>query len=206
MGVPSSAIKVANVTDIATGAVFRVPVTARRLAGGAAGSGGVSFTVVANLGKTVTAASVADKQAALLSNFNSSSPAFGRIKSDVAAAAGVPAASLVAVPPNPAAITLGGSAAGLTPPVIFVNGGAAQDAGTAEGAGAGIGILIVGIGVALYCWRSYVVHGALPCQRNRKREIFELKQQATREAEARMQADTEDATLVNPAATAGRAR
>jgi len=85
-----------------------------------------------------------------------------------------------------------------------VNGGAAQDAGTAEGAGAGIGILIVGIGVALYCWRSYVVHGALPCQRNRKREIFELKQQATREAEARMQADTEDATLVNPAATAGK--
>jgi len=125
MGVPSSAIKVVNVTDIATGAVFRVPGMARRLAGGAAGSGGVSFTVVANLGKTVTAASVAAKQAALLSNFNSSSPAFGRIKSDVAAAAGVPAASLVAVPPNPAAIALGGSAAGLTPPVIFVNGGAA---------------------------------------------------------------------------------
>ena len=107
MGVPASTVTVANVTDLATGAVSRVA-GSRRLAA-AAGSAGVSFTVVVNLGKTAPSASIAAHQAALIANFNATSPAFKQVKADVAAAANVPAASLVAVPPSPASFSLAGA-------------------------------------------------------------------------------------------------
>jgi hypothetical protein len=73
-----------------------------------------------------------------------------------------------------------------------------------ESHGPAIGCVVVLLGIALYCWRSYVVHGALPCNRDRKREQFELKQAAAREVEERMKADTVEATIVNPMATQGK--
>ena len=206
MGVPASTVKVANVTDIATGAVSRA-LGARRLAG-AAGSAGVSFTVVVNLGKTATAASVAAKQAALLANFNATSPAVAQIKGDVAVVAGVQAASLSAVPPSPASISLSGNAAGLAPVVVVVQGGGQDVSGVLaadEGIGAAIGGAMILIAIGLYAWRSKIVHGALPWQRDRKRELFELKSQAAKEAEDRITADMVPTTVVNPAATSGKA-
>jgi hypothetical protein len=55
-----------------------------------------------------------------------------------------------------------------------------------------------------YVWRSQLVHGALPWQRNRKRELFELRQKAVQETEDRLKVGTEEATVVSPLATAGK--
>ena len=205
MGVNPATIKVANITDIATGMVYS---TGLRRALAAAGSLGVSFTVVVNLGKGATAATVAARQAALLQNFNASSPALASVKSSVVAAQpGLSAASLVAAPPTAASISLSGSAAGLGPAITVVQ--ASQDnsavLATDEGIGAAIGAALILAAFGLYVWRSQIVHGALPWQRDRKREIFELKQKAAKEAEDALTADMVPTTVVNPAATSGKA-
>jgi WW domain len=208
VGVNPATIRIVNVTDIATGTVYSTgmlrALQARALAG-AAGSLGVSFTCSINLGKVASSARVAALQSALVANFNATSPAFKQIMSDVATAAGVPSTSLVAVPPNPASIALSGNTAGLAP--VIVKPSTEDFSGvlaTDEAIGAGIGVAVVILAAALYSWRSYIVHGALPCQRDRKREQFELKQAAAREVEERMKADTVEATIVNPMATQGK--
>ena len=191
-------------TDIATKTIYSVPGASRRLAG-AAGSAGVTFTVVVNLGKTASVSSITKLQASLLANFNATSPAFMKIKGDVATAAGLPSANLLAVPPTPADIVVGGSASGLGPVIVVsssqdVSGVLAID----EGIGAAIGFAIVVLAFALYSYRSVVVHGVLPWQRNRKREKFELKELAAREVEERIFADSVLTTITNPVATQGK--
>ena len=202
VGVPASTVKVVNVTDIATGAVSRALGGSRR-ALAAAGTMGVSFTVVANLGKTASATSIAAKQAALVANFNATSPALRQIKADVAAAAGVSATSLNGVPPSTDSFSLAGAT---LPPAPALQ--AAQDtAGVLamdEGIGAAVGLAIVALAFCLYAWRSKLVHGAYPWQRDRKREHFELKAKAARETEERLSAGSVEATVVSPLATAGK--
>jgi hypothetical protein len=201
IGVDASMVRVVNVTDVATGAVVRV---SRRRALAAAGTLGVTFTVAANLGKTATSASVAAKQAALASNFNSTSPFAAQIKADVAAAAGLPAASLGVAPPS--GVQLGGNTAGLSVVIIQAGGGAVgADALAADaGIGAAIGVALILLAFCLYSWRSQIVHGALPWQRDRRRELFELKARAAKETEERLAAGSVEATVVSPLATAGK--
>jgi hypothetical protein len=200
IGVSSAAVRVVNVTDLATLAVFRTG--SRLLAGAAPGTLGVSITCTVNLGKGATAASIETVQSLLVSNLNA---ALSAISKSVAANTGIPLNKLLATAPTADGVRVSGPGASLVAATVVVqtreaSGSLAVNAGV--GAGVGVGILL--LGVALYIARSYKVHGKAPWQRDRAREVFELKAAAAHEAEELFNADTVATVVTNPAATGGK--
>jgi len=210
MGVSPATIRVVNITDIATGVVYptgqrrALLLQARGLAA-AAGSLGVSITCAANLGKFATSASIAAAQTALVSNFNATSPSLASVTSAVASAAGVPLAKLVPAPPTAGSVAVAGPGAALVGATVItvpqdVSAILSQDAAI----GFAIALAVILLASALYLYRSIVVHGKLPCFRDRRREQYELKAAAIAEVEARFNEDTTETTIKNPLASAGK--
>jgi hypothetical protein len=195
-----------NVTDVATGVVYQ---TGQRRALAAAGSLGVSFTIAANLGKGATAAGIAEKQAALTSNFGKSSAAMSAITSSVASSAGIPLAKLVPQAPNPEQLAVAGPGAALVPTVIVA--GTGGSASTADVAVTGVVVAVV-LAIAFFTFwvcRSYKLYGRAPWQVDVRREQYELKNKALQEAEERFNEDSVPMTLnpvVNDALTAPAAK
>ena len=201
IGVSTSAVRVVNVTDIATSVVFRTG--SRLLAGAAPGSLGVSITCTVNLGKGATAASIEAVQSALVSNSNAALSAISR---SVALNTGIPLSKLVPVAPTADSVRVSGPGAALVAATVVVQTREASSTLAADvGVGAGVGVAVLLLGAALYVARSYKVHGKAPWQRDRAREVFELKAAAAREAEEQFNADTVATVVTNPVATGGKA-
>ena len=195
--VAPSAVQIKNVTDLATGAVTLV--SSRRLQRRvqAAGSMGVSVTVSVNVGKSPSAANLQAVQQKLQQGLGASSMAATMILASTASAASLQASQLTFVPPASFSVA-GAAAAGATVVVVQQDQNLALD----EGAGAGIGIIVVAMALALYSYRSYKLHGALPCYRDRLREIRILKTKTAEEVEAKIMGDTVLATD-NPVGAGG---
>ena len=168
-GVPvsASAVRVVNITDIATGATTTLP-QGRRL-GGAAGSAGVRFTTTVDLGSTGTQATAVAMQTALAA-MPPTAPAFTQVVAAVATAASIPPTALAAARGPPAVVAN-------APFTITTASGAAiassssSDSGSGAGGAAGGAIaaaIVVFIG--LWAYRSYAKHGQLPCTRDRAKE------------------------------------
>jgi hypothetical protein len=156
IGVDPTMVRVVNITDIATGVVFRVPDRRRRLP--AAGSLGVAFDVVVNLGKSSTAEQLAAKQQLIVKDLNSSAPAFASIKTAVASAAGVSAAALSPVAPTASSIKIAGGVGSIAAAAPSSGGASSTEGGTA----AGVVIAVVVLGAALFTMRSKIVSGKFP--------------------------------------------
>jgi len=196
LGLPPSAIRIVNVTDVATGQVTRASRRRRALAG-APGSQGVSVTVAANLGKVPTQAGVAAMTAALGgANFTA---ALRQVVSTLASALGRPAAAFAAAPGAPPSLANAPFALPAPPLAAAAPSSAAPDNSGAVGGGVGGGI--VALACALWSWRSYRKHKALPCCRDRKAERAKEAEQRRLAAEAQ---DMKEAlSVVSPLAAGG---
>jgi hypothetical protein len=167
-GVPvsASAVRVVNITDIATGATTTLP-QGRRL-GGAAGSAGVRFTTTVDLGSTGTQATAVALQTALAA-MPPTAQAFTSVVVAVASAAGIPASALAAAPGPPAIVAN-------APFTITTASGAASSSSSSSSSGVSAGGVVGGILAALalalfiWAWRSWAKHGVLPCFRDRVAE------------------------------------
>jgi hypothetical protein len=166
VAVTASAVRVTNITDIATGAMTVVPLT-RRLGG--AGTAGVRFTTTIDLGAAGTQATAIALQTALAA-MPPTAPAFATVIAAVATAASIPAASLAAAMGPPAvvanapfsiAVSTGGDSSSTS------SSGSGSGAGGAAGGGIA-GAILLAIGV--WASRSYLKHGKLPCFRDRAAE------------------------------------
>ena len=148
-------VRVVNVTDLATGAVFRVSYR-RRLA--AAGSMGVSFDIVVNLGKISTAEQLSAKQQLIVKDLNSSAPAFASIKTAVASAAGVSAAALSPVAPTASSIKVVGGVGSIAAAAPASDGASTAGGGTV----AGIVIAVLVVVAAFFTLWSKIANGRFP--------------------------------------------
>ena len=201
MAVPASTVRVMNITDLATNAVVRVSsTTSRRRNLPTAGSAGVSFTLAVNLGKAVSPAQMQAQTQALVANFNATSPAFASVRASVAAATGIAPANLKGAPPAADSLQFGGPGAGALSGFNIAAPSATDGAAlTASSAitGAIVGVVLLLAFAGFFVWRSYKLYGRAPWQVDVRREQFELKNRAAREAEERFHEDTVPMTL-NP--------
>ena len=151
---------------------------ARRLAA-AAGSLGVSVSVVVALGKTPTEQQTIDFQAALSTPGDKLVALQANIVQAVATNARAPASAFAASAPTGARFV--GS------PFISQSSTAAAAAGSAApvagGAAAGGVIGAILLACAVWSYRSYAKHGQLPCCRDRKSEVLSRRNEAFEAAE-----------------------
>lgn len=201
IGVAASTCHVVNVTDIATGAVTQV-VGGRRL-GGAPGSQGVAFTVVANLGKTPTQTSTQAMLTKLASLDPAVAPLFSTVIAAVAVAANRPSSSFLAA--TPVAPTVANAPFAVAAPAsVAADSGSSTSVGGAAGGAVGA---VAALLLLAYCVSSYRTHGALPCFRDFKKERKEEQERKRREAEAaeiqRELLQAVSAATSNPAARLG---
>jgi len=189
LGVPAPSVHVANITDLATGLVDIVYVSGsashalrRRLAAGL-GSQGVSVACVANLGKTPTETSVIAMQAAVASaNF---SQAMQRVTLALATAKLVSPSAFVARAGPPPTVA---NAPFVLPAAAGAAAGGGADGGSGGSGGAiggGVAVAAIVVGLALWSFRSYQKHGAVPCARNYAKEKREKAAAAAAALEAR---------------------
>jgi len=181
--VPQAQVSVANFTDIATGAVVaasQVP-RVRRLAA-AAGSQGVSVSVVVALGKTPTEQRTVDLNAALGS---AGSPAMVALQASItqAVASNARAPASAFSTGAPASVSFVGSPFISSAVVVAAAGSSASAAPAAGGAAAGGIVGAVLLACAVWSYRSWSKHGELPCCRNRKREELFKKASAAESVE-----------------------
>jgi len=179
---PQAQVSVANFTDIATGAVVaasQVP-RVRRLAA-AAGSLGVSVSVVVALGKTPTELQTVNLNAALSA---AGSPAMVTLQASitqaVASNARGPASAFATG--APAAVSFIGSPF-ISSATVVSDSGSSNAAPAAGGAAAGgiVGAFL--LACAFWSYRSFSKHGKLPCFRDRKSEILSRRNDAYEAAE-----------------------
>jgi hypothetical protein len=155
---------------VATGAVTQVGSLRRVLGAGAPGSQGVSVAFVVRLGKTPTQALLLNITATLASPA-ALKPALATTAASLAAASGLDVRTLsAAVPEGSVAVANSPFALGGGPTVVAA--AAAGDSGGATGSAAAGGIVgAVLLACAIWARRSYAKHGAMPCCRDRNREL-----------------------------------
>jgi hypothetical protein len=164
--VSASAVRVTNITDVATNSMTVVP-PGRRLGG--AGSAGVRFTSTVDLGPSGSQATAVAMQAALAA-MPPTAPAFTTVVSAVASAANLPVASLAAAAGPPAVVANAPFTITASPAGASAASSSASSSGGVGGPVAGgiIGSIVVGLGI--WTFRSYRKHGQLPCCRDRAME------------------------------------
>ena len=181
LGLPAGAVRVVNLTDIATGAVTRA---ARRLAGGAPGSQGVAVSVAANLGKVPTQSSVVTMIQAL--GGANATAALGRVVTALAASMAVPAARLAATPGAPP--LLANAPFSLPSPLSAAgSGSAAGGAGSAIGGAVGA-VVAVGLAAAAYIYHL----------RSSQRKLLAARLRAAEERNREAEAVMAELESVNP--------
>jgi len=192
LGVKPALVTVANFSDIATGAVIAAtPVPHVRRLAGAAGSLGVSVSVVVALGKTPTEQQTINIQSALAAT---GAPAMLAAQASITQAAALSTsmpASYFAVG-APTAVNFIGSPFVMSSTIVVA--AASSSAPAAGGAAAGGVVGAILLACALWSYRSYAKHGVLPCCRDRNREVFRKRQ-----------SDTESIEISNALADAERA-
>jgi len=177
--VPVATVSVANVTDIATGAVVapsRQPQPAarrRRLAPpAAAGSLGVSIAVVVDLGKTPTQSQVV-AMTSMLAALAPDAPG-SPLASITAAVVAATRLSGFSTAVAPASVALANSpflvaAAAAAPAAV-----AADMAASGGAIGGGVAVALIAAFCGIWSWRSYSKHKTLPCCRDRAAERRKL--------------------------------
>ena len=194
LGLSTAAVRVGNVTDVATG---ETAAGLRRRLVGAAGSAGVRVAVLANLGKTVTQARVQEMLDAVAGA--NGTLALAQIAQALAAAVGVPATSVAALRGPPP--TLRNAPFSLPSAAPLAAAAAAAVAVTDNGAAAAGGAIggFAALFIVLWLVRSHRKHGALPCFRDfaAERRKAEADAAAAREA-AQIRLELEAVSKHNP--------
>ena len=180
IGVPALNLRIANVTDVATG-ITTIVGSGRRL-GGAPGTQGVSVTLVANLGKTPTQSAVVGMISALASS--NATAALSSVASTLATSKGLPPTAF-AGKPGPAPVVANAPFVLPSPAALAAAAGAGAGGGSGAAIGGGVAGGIVALLVAFWMAHSKSKYGALPCCRDYERERREklAREQALREAD-----------------------
>jgi len=197
LNIAESQIAIKNITDIATGVVVAAAAnpagftSRRRRLAGAAGSQGVSVSIVAHLGKTPTEQATLNMQAALAA---SGAPQFVALQASItrslALATTMPASYFAVGAPTSASFANSPFVAPASDSIAAGPGSGSSGLGAGLGVAAGVAVLACG----LWCFRSWSKHGVLPCNRDRSREVFRKRA-----------ADSESVEISNALAEAERA-
>jgi len=184
--VPQARVRAANFTDLATGAIVAAsPVPrVRRLAAAAAGSLGVSVSVVVALGKTPTEQETINYNTALSA---AGAPAMAALQASItqAVASNARAPASAFSTGAPASVSFVGSPfISSTNTVVVVAASSPASVAPAAGGAAAGGITgAILLACAVWSYRSWSKHGELPCFRNRKREELFKKASAAESVE-----------------------
>ena len=197
LGVPASTVRVANITDTATGEVHTLPGSGGRRLGAVAGSQGVTVQVAANLGKAPTQAAVVGMLASLTGANNSAS--LSQIATTLASSKGVPLSAIVAKPgPQPIVANAPFSLPG---PAVAASSSSSSSSSSGAAIGGGVAGGILAVLLVAWMAHSQSKYGALPCCRDYERERREklAREQALREAEEMRK----ELQAINPIASQG---